>query len=68
MQFIITTSSPKAQGTGAMTRYNFFKLNMGIEIFLRGYRVGKMGELVGLKKATPMIVVASDICVLTGSG
>jgi hypothetical protein len=40
---------------------------MGIEIFLkRGGKVGKMGEFVGLKKATPMIV--SDVCVLTGSG
>ena len=41
---------------------------MGIEIFLKGGgRVGKMGELVGLKKATPMIVLVSDVCVLTGS-
>jgi hypothetical protein len=27
-----------------------------------------MGELVGLKKATPMIALVSDVCVLTGSG
>jgi hypothetical protein len=27
-----------------------------------------MGELVGLKKAPPMIVLVSDVCVLTGSG
>ena len=27
-----------------------------------------MGELVDLKKATPMIVLVSDVCVLTGSG
>jgi hypothetical protein len=31
---------------------------MGAEIFLKGgERGGKMGELVGLKKATPMIVL-----------
>jgi hypothetical protein len=41
---------------------------MGAEIFLKGgERGGKMGELVGLKKATPMIVLVSDVCVLTGS-
>ena len=41
---------------------------MGIEIFLkRGGKVGKMGEFVGLKKATPMIVLVSDVSVLTGS-
>jgi hypothetical protein len=40
---------------------------MGIEIFLKGGGVGKMGELIGLKKATPMIVLVSDVCVLTGS-
>jgi hypothetical protein len=40
---------------------------MGIEIFLKRVgKVGKMGEFIGLKKATPMIV--SDVCVLTGSG
>ena len=27
-----------------------------------------MGELVDLNKATPMIVLVSDVCVLTGSG
>jgi hypothetical protein len=27
-----------------------------------------MRELVGLKKAIPMIVLVSDVCVLTGSG
>jgi hypothetical protein len=26
-----------------------------------------MGELFGLKKATPMIVLVSDVCILTGS-
>ena len=42
---------------------------MGVEISLGvGERVGKVGELVGLKKATPMIVLVSDVCVLTGSG
>ena len=43
---------------------------MGIEIFLNGGggRVGEKGELVGLKKATAMIVLVSDVCVLTGSG
>ena len=61
-------NNPQTQGTGAMTLYNFLKLNMGFEIFLRGGgRVGKMGELVGLKKAPPMIVLVSDVCVLTGS-
>jgi hypothetical protein len=41
---------------------------MGIEIFLKGVgRVGKMGELVGLKMATPMIALVSDVCVLTVS-
>jgi hypothetical protein len=51
-----------------MTLHNFFKLNMGVEIFLKeGGRVGKMGELVDLMKATSMIVFVSDVCVLTGS-
>ena len=27
-----------------------------------------MGELVGLKKTTSMIVLVSDVCVLPGSG
>jgi hypothetical protein len=27
-----------------------------------------MGELVSLKKATPIILLVSDVCVLTGSG
>jgi hypothetical protein len=27
-----------------------------------GGRVGKIGELVGLKKATPTIVLVSDVC------
>jgi hypothetical protein len=50
------------------TLHNFFKLNVGIEKCLKGdRRVGKMGELVGLKKATQVIVVF-DVCVLTGSG
>jgi hypothetical protein len=41
---------------------------MGIEIFLKGGgRVGKWGTLAGLKKATPKIVLVSDVCVLTGS-
>jgi hypothetical protein len=39
---------------------------MGVEIFLKkGGKVGKMGEFVSLKKATPMFVF--DVCVLTGS-
>ena len=39
------------------------------EIFLKyGKRIGKIGELVGLKKATPTSVLVSDVCVLTGSG
>jgi hypothetical protein len=33
---MISPSSPKGQGTGATTLHNVFKLNMGIEIFLRG--------------------------------
>jgi hypothetical protein len=45
-----------------MTLHNFFKLNVGIEIFLNGEGNGD------LKKATPMIVLVSDVCVLTGSG
>jgi hypothetical protein len=50
------------------TLHNFFKLNVGIEKCLKGERrVEKMGELVGLKKATQMIVV-SDVCILSGSG
>jgi hypothetical protein len=32
----MTASSPKSQGTGTITIHNFFKLNMGIEIFLKG--------------------------------
>jgi hypothetical protein len=48
-----------------MTLQNFFKMNMGSEISLKG--VGEMGELFGLKKATPMIVLVSDVCILTGS-
>lgn len=32
-----------------------------------GGRVGKMEELAGLKKATPTIVLVSDVCVLTRS-
>jgi hypothetical protein len=39
---------------------------MGVETFLR-QGVGKI-ELVGLKKATPMIDLVSDVCVFTGSG
>ena len=35
---------------------------------MKGGPVEKMGELVGLKKATPMIALVSDVCVLTGSG
>jgi hypothetical protein len=64
----ITSSSPKAQGTGLTTLHNFFKLNKALKYPWRGGRVGKMGELVGLKKATPMIVLVSDVCVLTESG
>jgi hypothetical protein len=64
----ITTSSPKAQGNGTTTLHNFLKRNMGVEIFLKEGKVEKMRELVGLKKAIPMIVLVSDVCVLTGSG
>jgi hypothetical protein len=68
-QPIITSSSPQSQKTGLTTLLNFFKLNMGFEIFWRGRgRVGKIWDLVGLQKATPMIVLVSDVCVLTGSG
>jgi hypothetical protein len=36
-----------------MTLHNFFKLNMGVEISLKSRgRIGKIEELVGLKKAT----------------
>jgi hypothetical protein len=42
---------------------------MGVEIHLKGRRrIGKWGELFGLKKAPPMIVFISDVCVLIGSG
>ena len=34
---------------------------MGVEVFLKWGRVGKVGELVGLKKATPMIDLVSDV-------
>jgi hypothetical protein len=51
-----------------MILHNYFQLNMGVEVFLKWGRVGKVGELVGLKKATPMIVLVSNVCVLTGSG
>ena len=41
---------------------------MDVEIVLKGRgRVEEMEELVGLKKATPKIVLVSDVCVLTGS-
>ena len=67
-QPIITTSSPKAQGTGT-TLHNFFKVNMGVDIFWKKWRrVEKIGELVGLKKAIPRILLVSDAIVLTGSG
>jgi hypothetical protein len=49
-----------------MTLHNFLKLNMGVEIFLKGGNVGKMGELVVLKKTTPTIALVSDVCFLTG--
>jgi hypothetical protein len=42
-QPIITTPSPKAEGTGTTTLHNFFKLNMGVEIFWG--RIGKI-ELI----------------------
>jgi hypothetical protein len=32
----IITSSPKVQGTGMTTLHNFFKLDMGVEICLKG--------------------------------
>jgi hypothetical protein len=32
-QLLITTSSPKAQGSGLITLHKFFELNMGVEIF-----------------------------------
>jgi hypothetical protein len=42
---------------------------MGVEISLKGGgRVGKMRELVDLKKVTPMIAIVSGLCVLIGSG
>jgi hypothetical protein len=41
-------------------------VNMGVEIFWRGW-VGKISQLVGLKKAIPTIALFSDVCVLTGS-
>jgi hypothetical protein len=41
---------------------------MGVEIFVMGGKVGKNGGVVGLKKATPMIVLVSDVYVLTESG
>ena len=40
---------------------------MDIEISLSGGGVGKMGELVGLKKATLIIVLVFDVYVLIGS-
>jgi hypothetical protein len=36
--------------------------------FEGGVKGREMGELLGLKKATPMIVLVSDVCVLSGSG
>jgi hypothetical protein len=50
------------------TLHNFFKLNKGTEVFLKeGERVGKMGELIGLKKATRTNALVSDVCFLIGS-
>jgi hypothetical protein len=40
---------------------------MDIEISLSGGGVGKMWELVGLKKATLIIVLVFDVYVLIGS-
>ena len=41
---------------------------MGVEIFLKGVgRVGKIGDMIFLKKATPTILLVSDVYVLTGS-
>ena len=65
-QPIITPSSPKA-----LVRWLFITSSSWIWAlrYFKGRGKGKeMGELVGLKKATPMIVLVSDVCVLTGSG
>jgi hypothetical protein len=40
---------------------------MGLGYFKGRGKGKKMGELVGFKKATPMIVLVSDVCILTGS-
>jgi hypothetical protein len=59
---------PQSPGNWVKTLHNFFKLNMGVEIFegVLG-KVGKIRKLVDLKKATIMIDLVSDVCVLTGS-
>jgi hypothetical protein len=64
----ITTSRPQVQETRMTTLHNFFMLNMGVEMSLKWRRKGREnGELDGLKKTTPTIVIVSDVCVLTGS-
>jgi hypothetical protein len=42
---------PKYYGIWAMDVYNFFKLNMGVEIFLKGVgKVGKWGNSLALRR------------------
>jgi hypothetical protein len=51
-----------------MTLHNFFKVNMVIELFFEGRgKDREMGEFVGGKVATPMIILISQVCVLTES-
>jgi hypothetical protein len=46
-----------------MTLHKFFKLNMGVgDIFERRGKGSELVELVGLKKATSMIVFVSEVC------
>jgi hypothetical protein len=67
--FVILGCMPNQELSGGFpTRFFHFKLNMGVEIFLKGGGKGReMGELVSFKKATSMIVLVSDVCILTGS-